>query len=210
MNFEYGVFYRFRNCGVRPGEVLGLGDGSVRLTGLATAENAGPGDLTFADKQEYFLAAENSAAAAILASGDFASARKTLIRVRDARIAIARLLPVFYPPQRAAAGIDVSARVAATAAIDPTAHIGPGCVIGDGVQIGARCTLMGGNHVGKGCRFGEEVMLFPNVVVYADTIIANRVTIHAGTTIGSDGYGYVFDEGRHRKVLQDRKCGNRR
>jgi len=184
------------------GEVLGLGDGTVRLTGLATAENAGPGDLTFADKQEYFLAAENSAAAAILVSGDFASARKTLIRVRDARIAIARLLPVFYPPERAAAGIDASARVAATAAIDPTAYVGPGCVIGDGVQIGARCALMGGNHIGKGCKMGEEVKLFPNVVVYADTIIGNRVTIHAGTTIGSDGYGYVFDEGRHRKVLQ--------
>jgi UDP-3-O-[3-hydroxymyristoyl] glucosamine N-acyltransferase len=60
----------------------------------------------------------------------------------------------------------------------------------------------GGNHVGKSCRIGEEVFLFPNVVVYAGTLIGNRVAIHAGTTIGSDGYGYVFDEGSHRKVLQ--------
>jgi UDP-3-O-[3-hydroxymyristoyl] glucosamine N-acyltransferase len=46
------------------------------------------------------------------------------------------------------------------------------------------------------------VCLFPNVVVYAQCRIGHRVSIHAGTVIGSDGYGYVFDEGRHRKVLQ--------
>jgi UDP-3-O-[3-hydroxymyristoyl] glucosamine N-acyltransferase len=182
------------------GEVLG--DACTRLTGLASAENAREGDLTFADKPDYFLAAENSAASAILVSGNLTSARKVLIRVPNARIAVARLLPVFFPPERPPQGIDPGARIAASAQIDSTAHIGPGCVIGEGVHIGQRVALMGGNHIGKGCRLGEDVCLFPNVVVYADTVIGNRVTIHAGTTIGSDGYGYVFDEGRHRKVLQ--------
>jgi UDP-3-O-[3-hydroxymyristoyl] glucosamine N-acyltransferase len=46
------------------------------------------------------------------------------------------------------------------------------------------------------------VVLHPNVVLYARTVLGNRITIHAGTVIGSDGYGYVFDEGRHCKVLQ--------
>ncbi|HEX4086263.1 MAG TPA: UDP-3-O-(3-hydroxymyristoyl)glucosamine N-acyltransferase [Chthoniobacteraceae bacterium] len=178
------------------------GDGSVRLSGIATAENAREGDLTFADKQDFFAAAEESSASAILVSGDFMPARKVLIRVRNARIAVARLLPVFFPPEKLAPGIDPGAKVAASARVDPAAHIGPGCVIGEGVEIGPRSALMGGNHIGKECRLGEDVQLFPNVVVYAQTVIGNRVTIHAGTTIGSDGYGYVFDEGRHRKVLQ--------
>jgi len=178
------------------------GDGSARLTGLASAENAREGDLTFADRQDHFLAAENSAASAILVSGDFASASKALIRVANARIAIARLLPVFFPSERLPPGIDPGARVAASAEIDPTAHVGPGCVIGEGVRIGPQCALMGGNHIGRGCRLGEDVSLFPNVVIYPGTLIGNRVTIHAGTTIGSDGYGYVFDQGQHRKVLQ--------
>ena len=183
------------------GEVVG--DGATQLKGLTSAENAREGDLTFADKQDYFLAAEASAASAILVSGgDFASVGKVLIRVRSARIAVARLLPMFFPVERPAQGVDPSAKIAASARIDSTAHIGPGCVIGEGVQIGPRSTLTGGNHVGKGCRIGEDVLLFPNVVIYADTVIGNRVIIHAGTTIGSDGYGYVFDEGRHRKVLQ--------
>ncbi|RYD70103.1 MAG: UDP-3-O-(3-hydroxymyristoyl)glucosamine N-acyltransferase [Verrucomicrobiaceae bacterium] len=179
-----------------------VGDGATSLTGFATADNAREGDLTFADKKEFFEAAENSAASAILVSGDFTSARKTLIRVKNARIAVARLLPLFFPPEKLPVGIDSSARIAASAEIDPTAHVGAHCIIGEGVRIGARSVLTGGNHIGAGCQIGDDVCLYPNVVVYARTIIGNRVVIHAGTTIGSDGYGYVFDEGRHRKVLQ--------
>ena len=47
-----------------------------------------------------------------------------------------------------------------------------------------------------------EVCLFPNVVLYRQTQVGHRVTIHAGTVIGSDGFGYVLDQGRHRKLLQ--------
>ena len=61
---------------------------------------------------------------------------------------------------------------------------------------------MGGNHVGRDCVIGDDVCLFPNAVLYPRTQVGHRVSIHAGTVIGSDGYGYVFDEGRHRKVLQ--------
>jgi UDP-3-O-[3-hydroxymyristoyl] glucosamine N-acyltransferase len=61
---------------------------------------------------------------------------------------------------------------------------------------------MGGNDLRADCQLGDDVCLFPNVVLYRQTQIGHRVTIHAGTVIGSDGFGYVLDEGRHRKVLQ--------
>lgn len=179
-----------------------IGDGATPLTGFASAELARAGDLTFAEKEAYFLAAEASPAAAILVSGAFTSARKVLIRVANARIAVARVLPTFFPPDEAPLGIHPSASIAPTAQIDPTAHIGPGCVIGARVKLGARSVLSGGNHIARDCQIGNDVCLFPNVVIYAHTKIGHRVSIHAGTVIGSDGYGYVFDEGRHRKVLQ--------
>jgi UDP-3-O-[3-hydroxymyristoyl] glucosamine N-acyltransferase len=75
-------------------------------------------------------------------------------------------------------------------------------VVSENVRIGARSVLMGGNHVGRGTVIGDDVRLFPNVVLYHGTQIGHRVMIHAGTVVGSDGYGYVLDEGRHRKVLQ--------
>ncbi len=182
------------------GEVLG--DGSVELTGFAAAEHARAGDLTFAEKDTYFAAAEASKASAILVAGEFSSSTKVLIRVPNARVAVARLLPVFFPPDQPPQGIHPSATIAESAQVDPTAHLGPNCVIGERVRIGARSVLLGGNHVGRDCVIGEDVRLFPNVVIYAQCQLGQRVTIHAGTVIGSDGYGYVFDEGRHRKMLQ--------
>ncbi len=182
------------------GEVLG--DPATTLAGISTAENAREGDLTFAEKQTFLTAAENSAASAVLVPSDFSSTKKVLIRVRNPRVAVARLLPVFFPSESPRPGIDPGARIASSATVDATAHIGPGCVVGDGVRIGSRSVLAGGNHIGAGSRIGDDVRLFPNVVIYPQSIIGNRVSIHAGTTIGSDGYGYVFDEGFHRKVLQ--------
>jgi len=182
------------------GEVLG--DGAVELTGLAPAHGARPGDLTFAEQASYLAVAEQSQASAILVPGGFTSTQKVLIRVPNARVAVARLLQLFFPSEQPTPGIHPSAVIAASAQIDPTAHVGPGCVIGDRVRLGARTSLLGGNHLGLDCEIGDECCLFPNVVLYPKTQIGRRVRIHAGTVIGADGYGYVFDEGRHRKLLQ--------
>ncbi|HEX8310016.1 MAG TPA: LpxD N-terminal domain-containing protein, partial [Chthoniobacteraceae bacterium] len=182
------------------GEVIG--DGNIKLSGFANVENAREGDLVFAEKAEFLQSAELSSASAILVPLGFTSSVKVLVRVSHPRISVARLLPHFFPTALPPPGIDASAKIATSAQVDSTASVGPGCVIGEAVRIGPRCVLAGGNHVAQESQFGEDVHLYPNVVIYPRTIIGNRVTIHAGTTIGSDGYGYVFDEGRHRKVLQ--------
>jgi UDP-3-O-[3-hydroxymyristoyl] glucosamine N-acyltransferase len=179
-----------------------IGDGTLQITGIAPADSARPGSLTFAETERYFAAAEQSQAAAILVSGPFTSCKKTLIRVPNPRASMARLLPVFFPPEPTPPGIHPSAVIDSSAQIDSTTHIGPNCVIGPGVRVGARSILMANNYVGSNCHLGDDVCLFPNVLLYPRSQIGNRVVIHGGTVIGSDGYGYVFDEGIHRKILQ--------
>jgi len=182
------------------GEVRG--DASIVLTGFAPADKAQPGDLTFAENETYFHRAEASAASAILVAGDFASKKKVLIRVANARVAFARVLPFFFPEPVFLPGIHPTAVIAASARIDPTAHIGPYCVIGERVQIGARTVLQGLNHVGADSQLGEETNIFPNVTLYARIQMGQRVRIHSGSVIGADGFGYVFDQGIHLKVPQ--------
>ena len=182
------------------GEVRG--DGSTRITGFGPADCARAGDLTFAEKAFYFSVAEQSQASAVLVDGDFTSASKVLIKVQNTRVAVAKLLPLLFPADEEPRGIHPSAVIAASARLDPTVHVGPNCVISDGVKAGARCVLLGGNHVRKDCVLGDDVVLHPNVVLYPRTQVGHRVVIHAGTVIGSDGYGYVFDQGRHLKLLQ--------
>jgi UDP-3-O-[3-hydroxymyristoyl] glucosamine N-acyltransferase len=92
--------------------------------------------------------------------------------------------------------------VAPSAEIDATAHIGPFCVIGEQVHVAAKAALLGFNHVGNHCQIGEETLLFPQVTLYPQTRLGQRVRIHAGTVIGSDGFGYVYDQGMHHKIPQ--------
>ncbi len=178
------------------------GDSLALITGFAPADSAKHGDLTFAENDAYFAAAEASAATAILVAGDRKSAMKTLIRVKNARVAFAKVLPLFFAEPVLEGQRHPTAVIPKTSFVDETAYIGPHCVIGEHCTIGPRVALLGGNHLGDNCVVGEDTKLFPNVVLYARTHVGQRVRLHAGCVIGSDGFGYVFDSGAHQKVLQ--------
>ena len=179
-----------------------VGDGALQLTGFAPADRAQAGDLTFAENEDYFAKAEQGGASAILVSTTVSSSKKTLLRVKNPRVAFAKVLPLFFPEAQFPPGIHATAIVARSAQIDPSVHIGPYCVVGERVKVGARSALLGGNHIGDDSQLGDDVRLFPHAVLYPRSQLGNRVRVHAGTVIGSDGYGYVFDAGQHHKILQ--------
>lgn len=182
------------------GEVVG--DATQALRGIAPAETAKPGDLVFAEQDDFFARAEASQASAVLVAANRSSSTKTLIRVPNPRVAFAKALALFYAEPPLPPGVHPAAVISKTAEIDPSAHIGAFCVVGERAKVGPRCVLEGGNHVGADCVLGEDVRLFPRVVLYDRTQVGNRVRIHAGSVIGADGFGYVFDQGRHLKVPQ--------
>ena len=179
-----------------------VGNPQVVLTGFAPADAAKPGDLTFAENEHYFEKALLSQASAVLVPELRPECAKTLIVVANARVAFARVLPLFVPEPTFAPGVHPSAVVHESAQVDPAAHIGPHCVIGEGCSIGARTVLEAGVSVGADCLLGSDCHLFPNVTLYPRTRAGNRVRLHAGTVVGSDGFGYVLDGGAHRKVPQ--------
>src|SRR4029077_16663293 len=97
------------------GEVVG--DASLVLKGFAPADRAQPGDLTFAENENYFIRAEQSAASAVIVEGSLTSAKKVLIRVPSARIAFARVLPLFFSEPPFASGIHPTAILPASAQV---------------------------------------------------------------------------------------------
>src|SRR5215831_18292205 len=105
------------------GEVIG--DPTLVLKGFAPADRAQPGDLTFAENENYFSRADQSAASAVIVDGDFSSIQKVLIRVPNARVAFAKVLPLFFPEPTFVPGIHETAIVAQSARVDSTAYIGP-------------------------------------------------------------------------------------
>jgi len=179
-----------------------IGDRTMPLTGFQAADRARDGDLTFAENRTFFERAEQSAASAIIVDKNFNSERKVLIRVDSARTAFAKVVPLFYPEPQPPQGVHPSAIISDKAEVHPEACIGAHVIICDDVKIGARSVLHGNNYVDEGCVIGEDSAVFHNVTLYPRTEIGDRVRIHAGTIVGSDGFGYVQEDGQHIKVPQ--------
>lgn len=66
-------------------------------------------------------------------------------------------------------------------------------IIHDEAEIGENCYIGPFCYVGKS-RLGNNVRLHGNCFIYDDVSIGNDVSIHAGTVIGSDGFGYTRNE----------------
>ena len=178
------------------------GDANATLSGFAPADTAKAGEATFAENEKFLAVAEASAAAVVIVPKNFSSAKKTLIRVDNTRVAFAKAVAIFFPEPALAAGIHPTVVVAKSAQIDPTAHIGPHCVVGERVKIGANSALFARNFVGDDSTIGADTKIFANVTLYPRTQIGARVRIHAGAVIGADGFGYVQDGATHLKVPQ--------
>jgi len=188
-----------------------LADPATPITGIATLDDAGPGDVALLNAPKYIPSAKSTRAAAIvisaeLASKDFICPAVRLV-VAKPDFAFLKLLTLFDPglgaPDNILRGnIDPRAAVHPTASIDPAAVIGPGASVGRCSSIAAGVVLHPGVAIGDGCTIGPDSVLFPNVVIRDRCIIGSHVVIHSGTVIGADGFGYRFDGKQHIKIPQ--------
>lgn len=184
------------------GEIVG--DGSRAITGVADLKTAQAHHLSFLANSKYEPAARQTAAGAVLVAKKGPSDYTfTQIRVDDPSLAFSKIVDLFAPaPITYAPGIHPSA------VIDPSAKLGrdisvqPGVVIEAGVVIGDRCVIGANTYIGHETTIGNNCQFYPNVTLRERTVIGNRVIIHAGAVLGSDGFGYAFKEGRFTKIPQ--------
>ncbi|MBI3808620.1 MAG: UDP-3-O-(3-hydroxymyristoyl)glucosamine N-acyltransferase, partial [Nitrospirae bacterium] len=108
----------------------------------------------------------------------------------------------FFCPISPPRGIDAAVIPGIDTQVGSDVSIWPGVTLGDRVTIGARVILYPGVFIGNDSTIGDDTLLYPNVVVREGCTIGARVIIHSGTVIGSDGFGYVQDQGRHYKIPQ--------
>ena len=169
-----------------------IGD-DAEISGLASIANAAPGDLVFVEEEKHLGSALGSKASAIITAkfAENAKTQKTLLISENPRLAFARVAGLFSeavgrtPEIHSAAVVLPSASVANTAIVDPWAFIGENAGIGHRTSIGA------GSVIGSGVVIGENCKIYPRVTIYPGTNIGDRVVVHAGAVLGSDGFGYV-------------------
>lgn len=182
------------------------GDGSRDITGLASLADAASGDLAFLSNPRYASQMESTGASAVIVSASWEGAcPATLIRVADPDLAFTTAASLLMPPPpKPEPGVHPSAVVMDDARLGEDVSVGPHCVIEAGVRIGKGTVLMAGCYVGRGVTLGADCTLYPHVSIRERCRLGDRVVVHNGTVIGSDGFGYVRLEDGWKKIPQ---CG---
>jgi UDP-3-O-[3-hydroxymyristoyl] glucosamine N-acyltransferase len=183
-----------------------VGDDAVRVRAVKPLAEAGAEEISFVLSGRYLAAAADSGAGALLVAPamveDARLAGRALLVAEPVSVAMARMVALLHPRPAVAPGVHPTAVVAAGAAIDPTAHLGPYVVVEAGSRVGPGCLLHSHVVVGRDCTLGPGAELHPHVVLYDGVELEEAVTVHAGTVLGADGFGYATHQGVHHKVPQ--------
>lgn len=177
-----------------------IGDENTVITTLSPIDNIATQSLVFAEGSDNLKRAEQSHAAAILVANTVTDVQKPVIQVANPFKSFIQLLTYFNPPHIPNLGIHSSAVIASDVILGDNVSIGPGVIIESGSVIGNHCVIKGQAYIGHQVKLGDHSTLYPNTTVYDNCIIGARVIIHAGAVIGSDGFGYTFEQGRHIKI----------
>jgi len=188
-----------------------IGDGRTEVSAVASMESAAAGDIVFVEDEKHLAAALQSRAGAIIA-GEFAASvtcARPLLVSDHPKLAFARAAR-FLREGSSPDGSTEQGTVHSSAVIHSSAVLGPGvlveerAVVAEGVQIGEKTRIGAGCAIGAGVRIGHHCEIYPTVTIYSGTTLGDRVIVHAGAVLGSDGFGYVRDRktGHYEKFPQ--------
>ncbi|HVB35163.1 MAG TPA: UDP-3-O-(3-hydroxymyristoyl)glucosamine N-acyltransferase [Patescibacteria group bacterium] len=178
------------------------GDPDRLVCGLAGPDQAAPGDLIYCEGSSYQSQAAASRAGTALVPPGIRLEGKTILEVSEPKLAFARAATLVVQAHPLARGIHPTAVISPTARFGPRVAVGPHAVIEDDVEIGAGSEIGAFCFLGRGARVGERCLLYPRVTLYPGARLGHRVILHAGSVIGSDGFGYVRGHDRQWKFPQ--------
>jgi len=176
-------------------QYLGLEcDGEDIITGINTLQDAGESEVSFLENSKYEKFLKDTKAKAVLIRKEDADKlpKGVIALITDEPYLKLALLTKFFVKDP---WEDGGYQVAYSAKVHPSVQIGKGA------KIGKNSVIMPGVVIGPDVEIGDECVIYPNVTIYRDTVIGNNVKIHAGSVIGSDGFGYAHTkDGKHVKI----------
>jgi UDP-3-O-[3-hydroxymyristoyl] glucosamine N-acyltransferase len=180
-----------------------VGDAGIRIRQVAPIESAAPHQITFLTGRKFLKELARTRASAVILAKDAADAT-TLPRIVCANpyAYYARVATLLNPEPPAEQGIHPEASVHPAAQIAASASVAARAVIEAGARVGEGAVIGAGCFVGRGASIGQGTRLHPNVTIYHDCVVGDRVIIHAAAVIGADGFGMAMDAGRWLKIPQ--------
>ena len=178
------------------------GDTNLRISGVAALEDATETEISFVVSPKYKRLAKQTTAGALIVPPGMEDLERPLLVSPNPYLAFAQALALFKERPRAAPGVSLKAHLGDGVRLGQGVSIHPLAYVGEEAIIGDRVTLHGGAYVAAGVEIGDDTLIHPNVTILDRCIVGKRVIIHSGTVVGSDGFGFAQDGGRHVKIPQ--------
>lgn len=179
-----------------------VGDPEVVITGISGIKEAREGDITFLANSKYYSLMKTTRASAIITSRENIEILKPVIKTDNPSIAFTKVVSLVAPNIEHPKGIHPTAIISPQAHLADNVTIGAYTVIENGVEIGKGTIIYSGCYVGPHTKIGKNCLIYPHVSIRERTEINNRVIIHSGAVIGSDGFGFAMVKGIQKKIPQ--------
>lgn len=182
-----------------------VGDPNAKVNNFARIEEGRPGCISFLYNDKYLQHLYDTESSIVLISENIEvkqDVKPTLIKVHDAREAVAKLLQIYESMKPRREGISELAFIDPSAKVGQHCYIGPFVAIGEGVEIGDGCVLHPHVTIGRNARVGNDTEIYSNAVIYHDCRVGQRCVLHAGCVIGADGFGFQPTATGYEKIPQ--------
>ncbi len=183
------------------------GDENAVVNSFSKIEEGKPASISFLSNRKYTPYLYTTEATIVLVDEDLELEKTvpentTLIRVKNAYESVAKLLQLYESAKTSKSGVSSLAFISDSASYGTDCYIGAFAYIGEHVTLGNNCKIYPHAYVGDNVTIGDNCIFYPNVTVYHDCKIGNRVTVHAGSTIGGDGFGFAPTAEGYSKIPQ--------
>lgn len=185
------------------GRVEGNKDAKVHT--FAKIEEGTDGAISFLSNPKYTHYLYNTKSSIVIVNEDLELEKDvdaTLIRVKNAYESIAKLLQIYEASKPKKTGVAPQAYIAPSAKLGNNCYVGPFAYVGEGAEIGDGCQIYPHAVIGDNVKVGTNCIFYPNTTIYQGCKIGNNVTIHAGSVIGADGFGFAPGADGYDKIPQ--------
>ncbi|MCK9343324.1 MAG: UDP-3-O-(3-hydroxymyristoyl)glucosamine N-acyltransferase, partial [Massilibacteroides sp.] len=181
------------------------GNPDVKVHDFSKIEEGKPGTLTFLANPKYEHHIYKTKASLVLVNTDFKPSEPitaTLVRVENAYASLAMLLKLVDQSKERKIGINELAFISEKATVGEDVYIGAFAFIGEGARIGNNCQIYPHVYIGDNVTIGDNCIIYPQVTIYHDCKVGDTCIFHAGSVIGSDGFGFAPMGERYDKIPQ--------
>ena len=185
------------------GRVEGNKDAKVHT--FAKIEEGTEGAISFLSNPKYTHYLYNTKSSIVIVNEDVELEKDvdaTLIRVKNAYESIAKLLQIYEASKPKKTGVAPQAYIAPSAKLGNNCYVGPFAYVGEDAEIGDGCQIYPHAVIGDNVKVGTNCIFYPNTTIYQGCKIGNNVTIHAGSVIGADGFGFAPGADGYDKIPQ--------